>query len=228
MENQETNKEVKRLYFKDMTRDKLYKLFGIKRVSQIEELEDWFKQGKGVELNNEELIVINTFQKILLKNIEDWSENDLSLGFIGPVFNMIDFKVAYKLNLFTQRLLFATIDNYELTGKPDGMVAGGNAEPEAPYFNFHEYKRDVDSDGDPAGQCLAAMLTGQILNKKEDVIYGCYIIGRNWYFTVLRGKEFAISKSYSSDDEEIFEIIKILKALRRILFEKLGIEETKQ
>jgi len=43
----------------------------------------------------------------------------------------------------------------------------------------------------------------------------------------LKGKEFAISKSYAADDDEIFEIIKILKALRSILVKKLGIDEAK-
>ena len=69
------------------------------------------------------------------------------------------------------------------------------------------------------------MLVGQMLNEEENIIYGCYVVGQLWYFMVLKGKEFTISKSYSSDDEEIFEIIKILKALRSILFKKLGIEQ---
>jgi len=61
--------------------------------------------------------------------------------------------------------------------------------------------------------------------KDNEVIYGCYVVGRLWYFMVLKGKEYAISKDYSTTDEEIFDILKILKALRSILFRQLSIEE---
>ncbi|NJN78181.1 MAG: hypothetical protein HC803_07495 [Saprospiraceae bacterium] len=76
------------------------------------------------------------------------------------------------------------------------------------------------------------MLVGQTLNTENDVIYGCYVVGRpdsyrDWYFMVLKGKEFAISKDFSAtDNDEILDIIRILKALRSILFKKLGIEES--
>jgi hypothetical protein len=70
------------------------------------------------------------------------------------------------------------------------------------------------------------MLVGQTQNDNNDVIYGCYIVGRNWYFMVLKGKEFAISKDYSSThDDDILKIVKILKALRSILLVRLGIPE---
>ncbi|MEM6517089.1 MAG: hypothetical protein AAF688_12965 [Bacteroidota bacterium] len=216
--------EKEKLYMNQLTRQKLYKLFGIKRVQTLASLDNWLERGKATSLNEKELLIAKTFQEILIKNIEDWTENELSLGFIGPILNMIDFKIPYQLNFFTQRPLAATVGDYEIIGKPDGLVAGGSAEPEAPYFNFHEYKRDVDSSGDPAGQNLAAMLVGQALNEKEDLIYGCYVVGRNWYFMVLQGKEFTISKDYSAvHDDDLQVIVQTLKALRQILVDKLAV-----
>lgn len=83
----------------------------------------------------------------------------------------------------------------------------------------------MDSSGDPIGQNLAAMLVGQVLNENEDVIYGCYIVGRLWYFMVLKGKDYVLSKEYSSTQEDgIRCIVKILKTLRAILFQKLGVQ----
>jgi len=35
---------------------------------------------------------------------------------------------------------------------------------------------------------------------------------------VLKDKEYAISKDYSTTEEDIFEVVKILKSLRNILF----------
>ena len=70
------------------------------------------------------------------------------------------------------------------------------------------------------------MLVGQAQNKEHEIMYGCYIVGRLWYFMVLQGKEFAVSKDYSATHEDdIFEIVKILKALRNLLLERLGLPE---
>ncbi len=217
-------KELIKLQMKDMTRHKLYKLFDIKRVRKIVELEEWLECSSTIDLKSNELAIIETFQKILIKNIESWNENDLSLGFIGPIINMIDFKIPYQLNFFTQRSIKGIVGKYEIAGKPDGIIASGEEEPERPFFKFHEYKREVDSSGDPIGQNLAAMLVGQTLNENQEVVYGCYVIGRNWYFMVLKGKEYAISRDYSATQpDDILDIVKILKALRSILFKKLNI-----
>jgi len=216
--------ETTKLYFNEMTQQKMYKTFGLLDVSKIQALEDWVSNLP--KLTETEKSTARLYQKRLIKNINNWNEQELSLGFIGPIINIIDFKVSYKLNFFAQRPLVGTVDNYELIGKPDGILAGGNFEPEAPYFSFQEYKKDVNSSGDPAGQNLAAMLVGQQQNENKEIMYGCYIVGRLWYFMVLEGKEYAISKSYSADDDEdVFKIVKVLKALRTILFKRLGIEQ---
>ena len=215
--------EFEKLYLNQMTQQGLYKIFGLRKVDKIQELESWLSNIP--DLTNQEESIALFYKDRLLKNIDSWNEQELSLGFIGPLINIIDFKVPYQLNFFAQRPISAKIGHYELLGKPDGMLAAGNFEPEEPFFAFQEYKKDVNSSGDPAGQNLAAMLVGQTQNENNDVIYGCYIVGRLWYFMVLKGKEFAVSKSYAADDDEIIEVVKILKALRSILLIQLGISE---
>jgi hypothetical protein len=44
-----------------------------------------------------------------------------------------------------------------------------------------------------------------------------YIVGLIWNFIVLNGKEYCISKNYDASDEGIFEIFKMLKALKHII-----------
>ncbi len=221
------NQELEKLYMNQMTLQKMYKLFGLRKVTKIKELEDWL--AISIKLTDEEIMVTKIYQDRLIRNLEVWNEHDLSMGFIGPILNLINFTIPYRLNLFAQRTLEEIVASetkqYKMIGKPDGILANGYQEPEIPYFSFQEYKRDINSSGDPAGQNLAAMLVGQTLNEDKSIIYGSYVVGRNWYFMVLKGKEFAISKAYVTDDDEIFEIIKILKALRNILFGKLGIKE---
>jgi len=218
------NKEFEKLYMNQLTRDKLYELFGVEEISFIKELEDWLKTS--VELTEVEKTMVEYHQSTLLKNIKDWNEHELSLGFIGPIVNLIDFKIPYKLGFFAQRPISAIVQGfdekqYEIIGKPDGMIASGISVPKMPYFAFQEYKRDTDNSGDPAGQNLAAMLVGQTLNEEDDIIYGCYVVGRLWYFMALKGKEFAISQDYSAThDDDLIKIVKILKALRSILVKR--------
>lgn len=216
--------ESEKLYLNQMTQQGLYKIFGLREIDNLPELDSWLNNLP--TLSEEEQIITNHYKERLLKNINSWNEQELSLGFIGPLINIVDFKIPYQLNFFAQRPISAQIGNYELLGKPDGMLAAGNFEPEAPFFAFQEYKKDVNSSGDPAGQNLAAMLVGQCQNKDSDVIYGCYVVGRNWYFMVLKGKEFAISQDYSATHaDDSIKIVKILKSLRSILLKRLGIAE---
>ena len=58
------------------------------------------------------------------------------------------------------------------------------------------------------------MLAAQELNNDKQTIYGCYIVGRQWVFMTLEGKEYAFSKSFTVDDNEIFDIYRILKSLK--------------
>ncbi|MEM6320975.1 MAG: hypothetical protein AAF960_25135 [Bacteroidota bacterium] len=211
-----------KLYLNQMTQQGLYKIFGIKEVEKLEALDNWLNVLP--PLTEAEKTIAKHYHRRLLKNISSWSEQELSLGFIGPLIHIIDFKVPYQLNFFAQRPISAVVGNYELMGKPDGMLAAGNFEPENPFFAFQEYKKDINSSGDPAGQNLAAMLVGQAQNQAQEIIYGCYIVGRNWYFMVLEGKEFAVSKDYSATHEDdILKIVQILKGLRDLLLVRLGL-----
>ena len=213
--------EITKLYLNEMSQQKLYKTFGLRRVDKIQELDDWLSELPS--LTKQEKEISTFYQKVLLANIDNWNEQELSLGFIGPIIHLINFKIPYQLNFFAQRQISGIVDNYELSGKPDGMLASGNFEPETPYFSFHEYKKDVNSSGDPAGQNLAAMLIGQSANENNEVMYGCYIVGRFWYFMVLKGREYAISKDFSASDDALLDIIQVLKKLRSIIALQLGL-----
>lgn len=78
----------------------------------------------------------------------------------------------------------------------------------------------TDPDGDPAAQALAAMLVGQTLNDNGATMYGCHVIGGDWYFMTLNGDKYSISRDYSALSNEIFDIFKTLKALKAIIFER--------
>ena len=168
-------------------------------------------------LSDTEQQFAQTLLELITYNIWSWNEQELSIHFIGPLFTLVNFS-SNKFNIFAQRSIAATIDQIEMIGKPDGIIATGYWEPEVPFFCFHEYKKEIDNTGDPAGQCLSAMLVGQALNENTNAtIYGCYVIGRDWYFMTLTHKTYCISNVYAATTNDIFQIIGILKKLKQII-----------
>ena len=206
------------LDFKDCTLATLEKTFGVKEIEQSQVLQAWLTRTADMAAFEKQSLL--NLRKHLKANVHDWNETELSQYFIGPLFSLIDYTTE-RFNLFAERPLHGVVDEIELGGKPDGMIATGVRQPEQPYFCFHEYKKEQDPEGDPAGQTLAAMLVAQALNRQTFPIYGCYVKGRDWYFMALHGKEYAISEPYIATRDEVFEIFRILKTLKQIILELL-------
>ncbi len=201
--------------FSDCNLKFLDKTFGLEEVDTMPCLEKWLtNQSPLLDFEKESLI---RFRQVLDFNIHDWNEHELDSHFIGPIFTLVNFS-SKKFNHYSQRFLKGIVDNYELSGKPDGIISAGRREPETPYFAFQEYKRELDPNGDPAGQTLAAMLVGQSFNDdKLAPIYGCYVNGRYWYFMTLSGREYSISQGHSAITDDIFDIYQILLNLKQII-----------
>jgi hypothetical protein len=201
----------------------LDKAFGTRQVSSLPSLDQWMAVPSEItDLDKQFLLRLQT---ILDFNVHDWNEYELDTHFIGPIFSLVNFS-TYEFNHFGQRDLSAVVDDTLLYGRVDGMIASGRREPELPYFAFQEYKRNLDPNGDPAGQCLAAMLAGQALGLEAAPTntyptYGCYVAGRDWYFMALEGRSYASTKGHNAlDTAELFDIFRILKALRQLVVER--------
>jgi hypothetical protein len=205
---------MEKLILGDCTLTLLDERFNLRRSMRCPLLDEWLLARKKIKLSGFERHKIQDLQDLLVVNFEGWNEQELALHFIGPIFSSVNFTEMYRFNLFSQRFVTATIGNYVLTGKPDGIIASGFREPRKPYFAFNEYKPEVDPDGDPAGQALGAMLIGQTLNDNGQPIYGCYIIGSNWRFMLLTGKSYCVSEPLSALTDDIFDIVRILKVLK--------------
>ena len=129
---------------------------------------------------------------------------------------------------YSQRLIKGIVGEYELYGRPDGLISSGRREPEKPFFAFQEYKKELDPDGErsvapSAGQVLAAMLVGQSLNPTPQIpLYGCYINGSIWKLVALVGKEYTISNGFNALTDDIFDIFRLLKALKEIVKERVA------
>jgi len=208
--------ENSKISFGKCTKNFLKKTFNLQQIQNSEILLEWLKLSQFVELDLVEEGLLKRIQTTLILRADDWNEYELSEHFIGPIMALVDFNTN-KFSAFVNRTISAQINGYELHGKPDFFVAKGETEPENPYFCFQEYKKEIDPEGNPTYQALAEMIVARELNENKIPIYGVSVMGKVWNFITLQNNEYCISKSFSADDEEIFDIFKILKSLKNIM-----------
>ena len=94
--------------------------------------------------------------------------------------------------------------------------------PESPFFFLQEFKRERGRDTDPAGQLLAAMVVSQCLNGSEDILYGCYVTGRSWFFLVLKDKEYAVSNAFNVTEKDLYQVVAILRKIKMMFEQKIN------
>lgn len=211
---------MKKETLKGWTLTTLDKAFNLTQVWDSELINSW--QAIPIEIDDFETRNLLNLQKPLIKAGKAWNEVELENKFISPLImtaNIDDDKVAY----FLERSLSGVVGDYELSGVVDGMIATGFRDPDIPLFCMHEYKRSVENQGTPDAQALAAMLVAREMNNNDKPIYGLYVVGLIWNFMVLNGNEYCVSKDYKSDNEEIFLIFKMLKALKQIIKAELRV-----
>lgn len=203
---------------RDWTLDSIEQIFGLVQVRSLPILDELLAHKHEADAY-EQRYLSGLREDYLTLGGDNWNEVELENKLISPliVFSGIQNK---SFSYFLERELFDSINDYEISGRVDGMIATGFRNPRKPYFCLSEYKRGTDPNGDPQGQALIAMLIAQHQNDNGKPIFGSYIIRRNWCFMALVGKEYAISTDFSCVDDEIFDIFRIMKSLR-IQIEKL-------
>jgi hypothetical protein len=213
---------MEKLNFNDCTLSIMERTFKIMPTKQNKALAEWITTS--FEVTDFDRETVRRLCELLQDNVAHWNEYDLSMHFIGPMFSAVNFTKPFRFNLFAQRNLEAEVQQIKLMGRVDEVIASGYRDPELPFFAFNEYKKETNPDGDPAGQALAAMLVGQQQNQaagSDFPIYGCYIIGRNWFFMVLEGKKYATSKAFQSTEyEDSLHIFRILSQLKVYCLER--------
>ncbi len=200
--------------FRKLTLLELDKMFHLRQIRTSPILEQWLT-GQA-EISDTERQILTAFREKLVINVHDWNETELARYFIGPVLTLVDYTTEH-FNLFAERPLQGMVNDIEISGKPDGIIASGLREPVTPFFCLQEYKREQDPEGDPAGQTLAAMLVAQELNEHKHPVYGCYVRGRDWFFMVLQERTYCISEGHLATRDDIFDIFRILRVLKQII-----------
>ena len=199
--------------------------FGLERNFKPIPLLDELLNATG-ELNEADKALLYECQAELIENADSWNEEELKMQFISFVIFLARFKKPIRT--YYDREISAVINDIMVTSKVDMMLSKGIGELiKTPYFFLHElnaarYKREKKYAGDPVGQMLGGMLIGQAKNTDNKPIYGCYVQGRFWFFSVLDGKQYTVSKGFDSSElEDVQKIIFILKKVNLIIQERL-------
>lgn len=201
--------------------------YGIKEIEMHPVLASWLAAEEVIEEDEKKLI--NKYRQQLSKKAEYWNEDELKFQFIAPYLSIFNFEKENVYTAFSRRILSSKVkdvNNKEeiLRGRVEWFVAKGKQIPTNPIFFIHEYKPSLrTTPSDPKGQLLIAMYVAQALNKDEKPLYGAYVIGKDWYFLILQGKEYALSRSYDlTQADEIEKVTKMLKRTKVYIEETLG------
>ena len=112
-----------------------------------------------------------------------YSEEELKMKFIGPLLNRVNFNFG-RVTDWYERPISGKINDVEISGQTDFLVAKGYDEPELPYFFIQEFKPSRKGS-DPEIQLVAELLIAIEQNKWEEMI-GTTIVGKVWDFILIR------------------------------------------
>jgi hypothetical protein len=159
------------------------------------------------------------------QDIKSWSEEDLKMKFIAPVLRLGQFRddKQRKVLGFFDRTISAIVEGIPMTVRSDFMLAKGTYDVfRTPYFHFQEYKPHKNPTGDSMAQLIEAFLISQVNNNNGKPMYGVEIIGANWTFVIMEGKNYCVSRDYvATHKSDLLSVISILRKFRTILIEKL-------
>lgn len=213
------NQKVIMSSFKEWTTQQLKRTFHLVTLEECEVLDQWLAMPFDIPKKDKQFLM--ELRKFSSKAIEFWNEDELKFHFITPLLKRVNFTSPHYAP-FLERKISSLIENYEMSGRVDFMVASGEYEPVKPYFFFSEYKKEKGGLNDPLAQVLCAMMVAQQKNKDDKPVYGAYVIGRNWFFVVLQGKEYCKSEVFTITRQEYLEQVYILLMnMKRIIEEQL-------
>ena len=191
--------------------------FGLKRIKNAALLSSWLNTP--IEISETVKSYIKIIQEKLIDNAESWNEDELKMFFIAPLLSQVTLEFG-DFKPFTQRTISANFPelNIAISGKVEFFVARGKQRPKEPYFFLHEYKQERRRQNDPLGQLLISMVAARHNNEKETPLFGCYVVGRDWFFVVLNEQEYSVSLACdATKTNELYQITSMLSAMPEII-----------
>lgn len=210
---------LKKISFSSIKYSQIEDIVDITKKIDDSQFDEWFSYP--FVPSEEEL----DFLKMLIRKnrlrIEIYSEEDLKAKFLIPLLNRVDFNINDKITDWYEPTIKTIINDYELGGVSDFLVAKGYAEPKIPYFFIQEFKPSFSASS-PETQLLAELLVALHLNKAEKMS-GAYIAGSFWKFMILEKVPqnkfiFYVSENFDAlKMEDLTAIYKHLQAVKASL-----------
>jgi hypothetical protein len=205
--------------FEKWETEEVERTFGITQVDTFALMDTWLAYQTTFTPQTQE---IAEKLRIRHKKMADfWSEEDIKVFFIMPIIELVEFYEPNVYRTFMEASLQADLVDVHnnpctLRGRVEMVVATGKQRPQTPFFFLNEYKPQIKAQADPKGQLLIAMLAAQAKNNGLNLpIYGLYTIGQFWFFVVLAGKEYSISKAFDGTDAlEVAQILCMLQFVK--------------
>ncbi len=204
--------------FRDWKFEEVELTFGIEQVFEHPLLTDWLLATHPPDDEGKQ--TLEKLRDKLLRAINTYNEEELKAFFISPLLSLIPFE-GKGMRPFMDRAFSFKYDQDEsgnpliASGRVDWLLAKGRQEPREPRVFLHEYKREVEATGEPIGQLLIAMVGALKQNKEPIPLYGCYVLGRNWFFVVLDQDRYAVSNAFNATEDDIFLIYSALYEVQR-------------
>jgi hypothetical protein len=192
--------------------------FALEVVAPTQAMHDW--TSAAYELSELEQELFDEMAEEIAEDSGYWNEEELKIDFVGLAFRIAKIKIRKKIKVFYERPLSAVVNGYELSVVSDCIVATPEPfhAPRHPYFFLQEFKKKRGEKKDPEAQMLTAMLIAQELNQDNKPIYGGYLIGPNWHFTILDGKNYCTSGQFDATKKsDLLQIIFILRKLKELI-----------
>ncbi len=198
--------------------------FGLPRLREGILIDQWTTTDG--QLSIDELNRLKKLHKKTLRSGDGWNEEELKMKFISLLFDLADIEVDDIIVSFYERPMTAVINDLKISVICDCLLASpaGMATPRVPYFFLQEFKKQKGDSDDPEAQMLAAMLVAQYRNADQKPIYGAWLVGSIWNFTVLEGKEYFVSRKFDAADfEDLLQIIFILRKLKELILNRSNV-----
>ncbi len=193
-------------------------IFGLKRVFELSSLTNWLNSSKK-DIDETMKLFLEGIQKRLIVNADAWNEDEFKMFFIAPLLSQMPLEVD-DFKPFTQRTISAKFPelDLEVSGKVEFVIARGKQRPKQPYFFLHEYKQERRRENDPLGQLLISMVAARQNNEKKTPLFGCFVVGRDWFFVVLDEQTYAVSLACdATKNHELYQIVAMLSAMPDII-----------
>jgi hypothetical protein len=200
----------------------IVKTFGLNRVYEnFPLLDKWLTVTN--DLTPKDIEELEYRRQQLVRKTSVWNEETLKMKFIAFILDLVRYDSDSLEGIFDAELK-GLVQGKKLSVIADYALATATLDLiEPPYFYFHEYKPRKKAK-DPIAQLLLAMLIAQEQNEKKRPLYGCAVIGENWYFMVLDNKTYSVSTGFvSTNPDGLQSILLILRKFKHILHTELAI-----